>query len=148
MRPAYWELHIPGKHVNPIVCGRKFCSTCGRWRHLVYFVRENDAPRSICITCASRRERAKPRPRPTKRVLLDPAPLLALLDRLPVSEYKYLAELAHVPERSIFRLRRGESKRVELDLADKLILALGSHLSLVYGDAELEQLPNPNPYSA
>lgn len=42
MRPAYWELGIcgrmpPGRHRNPIVCGRKFCAGCGRWRHTCDF---------------------------------------------------------------------------------------------------------------
>jgi hypothetical protein len=139
MRRAYWELRISARHANPIVCGHKFCATCGRWRLLCDFAREGDMPRGTCAACKRIAARSSQRPRrERKRVLLDPAPLLALLDRVPKSQLSALSRRSGVPPRAIYRYRSGESKRVELDHADRLILALGSHLSLIYDDALAE----------
>jgi hypothetical protein len=139
VRPAYWELRISARHANPIVCGHKFCATCGRWRLLCDFAREGDTPRGTCAACKRIAARSAQRPRrEPKRILLDPAPLLALLDRVPKNQLGTLARRAGVSERAIYRCRSGESKRVELGVADRLILALGSHLSLIYGDAPAE----------
>lgn len=37
-RQPYWELHIHNG-ANEVVCGRKFCAGCGRWRHVCDFPR-------------------------------------------------------------------------------------------------------------
>jgi transcriptional regulator with XRE-family HTH domain len=39
---------------NPVICGRKFCARCGRWRHVVDFRPRRDAKTgltSYCDTC-------------------------------------------------------------------------------------------------
>jgi hypothetical protein len=51
-----------------------------------------------------------------------------------------LGRRAGVPARSITRLLRGESRHVRIDLADKLCVALGLTLALVYGDTPTESL--------
>ena len=38
MRPPY---RFKGAHSNPVVCGRRFCSACGRWRHVVDFAKHS-----------------------------------------------------------------------------------------------------------
>jgi hypothetical protein len=140
MRPAYWELRGPGRaRANPIVCGRKFCTVCGRWRLLCDFTHEGDKPRGACVTC--RRVAARTAARNIPRHRLDPAPLLALLDRVPIGELGALARRAGVSERAIRRYRTGESRHIDLDLADRLALALGSHLSLIYDDTPADPLP-------
>jgi hypothetical protein len=48
-----------------------------------------------------------------------------------------LAMRAGMQERSVRRLLIGESLHVRLDLADRLALALGLHLALIYGDTPL-----------
>jgi hypothetical protein len=68
-----------------------------------------------------------------ERVLLDPAPLLAELARADVSQ-RELAQLAGVPARAIYRVVVGESRHVQLDTADKLAVALGVPLALMYED--------------
>lgn len=49
--------------------------------------------------------------------------------------YEALARASGVPARTIYRLRYGESVRVEAGVADRLALALGLTASLVYGEA-------------
>lgn len=54
MSPAYSGLR--SGHPNPVVCGRKFCSKCGRWRHIVDFDVQRARGReprlrSWCRTC-------------------------------------------------------------------------------------------------
>ena len=46
------------------------------------------------------------------------------------------AKTAGVQPRALYRLLSGESARVRIDLADKLALAMGSSLAVIYGDAE------------
>jgi hypothetical protein len=62
-------------------------------------------------------------------VYLQPEPLV---DALRGVEIRALSRRAKVPERSIDRLLRGESRHVRIDLADRLALALGLSLSLIY----------------
>jgi hypothetical protein len=54
-----------------------------------------------------------------------------------------LARRAGVPARSLERLITGESRRVRLDLADKLAVAMGVPLALIYGDMPATAL-SPN----
>lgn len=56
-----------GAGTNPIVCGRKFCAGCGRWRHICDFSSNKREPKlalnSRCRTCeriAQREMRADP----------------------------------------------------------------------------------------
>jgi hypothetical protein len=51
---------------NPVVCGRKFCCYCGRWRHVCDFRPNSRNTRSgltsLCVTCMrikSRQQRAR-----------------------------------------------------------------------------------------
>lgn len=62
MRLAYWELRgttrrrdpRTGRTISagePVVCGRKFCSGCGHWRHLVDFGPSRGGQRARCYAC-------------------------------------------------------------------------------------------------
>jgi hypothetical protein len=58
MRPPWPGFHsgVP----NPVICGRKFCTQCGRFRHLTDFGRSNQGRiASYCRCCG--RERARQR---------------------------------------------------------------------------------------
>jgi hypothetical protein len=176
MRPAYCGLHKRGQinvqgRTPTVVCGRKFCPDCGRWRHLVDFPHRKDRPYSYCSVCAYRRIRALRTRDPdalerkreagrfyydriarqrgitprkwgrrsrrlvdirTEFVWLRPGPLVTELRRQGVS-IRTLSRRSGVPERSIDRLFRGESQHVRVDLADKLAVAVGIPLALLYG---------------
>lgn len=80
MRAPYWELHRPGGRpgkpkaapVNGLVCGRKFCTSCGRWRHAVDFCRDPRTTSGLgswCRTC-QHRYRRRYLARPDKREAL------------------------------------------------------------------------------
>jgi hypothetical protein len=53
MRAAYWELHKGGAASTPrIVLGRKFCTSCGRWRPVSDFAVHRDGYlRAHCQAC-------------------------------------------------------------------------------------------------
>ena len=74
-------------------------------------------------------------------VMLDPAPLLAEMAHFyraqlnnghPDYSWEALAITAGVPARSLYRLRTGESRHVRVDLADRIAVAIGIPLSLIY----------------
>jgi predicted Fe-S protein YdhL (DUF1289 family) len=173
LRPPYWELRLHGAHnvAGEVALGRKFCSGCGRWRHLVDFMPyvRNGRPMARCLGCqraakvwhwhnmpreqreaiyeyvriyrnAKRHEIGrKPREfksRPTivdrpEYVFLSLDPIVDELDRLN-GDLGMIAKRAGVPERTILRLRTGESHRVRIDVADKLAVAMGIPLELLY----------------
>lgn len=200
MRPPY---RATGKRgTNPVVLGRKFCPSCGRWRLLVDFHVNgrwpNGEPRhwqGSCATCQRIHKREvnghQPRPpaltheerlararerwrqrredpvwladrreyeriykeakrreagiKPTTHrrrtvvdrreyVFLDPGPLLGAIKGW---EDLDLEKVTGIPARTIYRYRVGESRHVRLDLADRLALAVGTHLYDLYGDAPL-----------
>lgn len=43
--------HYYGAHCNPVVCGRKFCTACGRWRHVVDFAVHTREPLELQSRC-------------------------------------------------------------------------------------------------
>jgi hypothetical protein len=64
VRPPYCGLKHDGTatswrgyRVNPVICGRKFCADCGRWRHVVDFGMRRGKPYSYCRTCDRRQQR-------------------------------------------------------------------------------------------
>jgi DNA-binding transcriptional regulator YiaG len=71
----------------------------------------------------------------TTRTTLDHGPLLRAIDehleRFELSERKF-AEVNGLSDRAIRRWRSGESKRVRLDVADQVAVAIGVPLSLIY----------------
>jgi hypothetical protein len=79
-----------------------------------------------------------------ERILLDPAPLLAELERFTTEADEHftanghrtiwtlLAKQSGVSQRALYRLRYGESKHVRIDIADKLCVAIGVPLSVLY----------------
>jgi ribosome-binding protein aMBF1 (putative translation factor) len=67
-----------------------------------------------------------------ERILLDPAPLIAALRRYEYSQVE-LAARAGIRPRAIYRITHGESKHVRVDVADKLAVALGLPLEVIYG---------------
>jgi DNA-binding Xre family transcriptional regulator len=77
------------------------------------------------------RKRVTDRP---EYVYLDTGPLLREIDRLIEAdgELQDLATMSGVSERAIYRLRSGESRHVRIDNADKLAVALGLTLELIY----------------
>ena len=172
-RSPYWHLHTRFG-VHEIVCGRKFCPACGRWRHLVDFPperRRGGQPTPRCRACvnigrayytrhetperaADRRERqriyyegkrrAAGVPVSTARrrsvvdtreaVYLPVAPLRAELAKLHDGDFGALSRRSGVPERTIYRLRYTNGK-VQIDVADKLAVALGTTSALLFGEA-------------
>ena len=71
-----------------------------------------------------------------ERIMLPTEPLLGLLAQYRDDEL--IAELARksgVSERAILRLRTGESRRVRIDLADKLAVAIGIPSAIIFGEA-------------
>lgn len=176
MSPAYSGLR-QGRP-NPIVCGRKFCPKCGRWRLIVYFrmqrtVGRPERLRPWCETCdrignrqtkanrtekqlelareyqrfwteVKRRQAGIPprqmekKPLPIERIFLEPAPLLRAMgfwaDAQSDPSWKALARRAGLQPRAIWRLQHGESKHVRIDVADKLAVAIGVPLSVIYPD--------------
>jgi hypothetical protein len=70
-----------------------------------------------------------------ERILLDPVPLLVEIGKLCDGDFRWLADVSGVPERSIHRLRTGESQHVRVDLADKLAVGLGLTLEMIYNGA-------------
>jgi hypothetical protein len=165
--------HGRSSFVSEVVCGRKFCARCGRWRHVCDFERD---PRnrtsglySWCRACHRiwKRERyarrtpaerelineyrriwnevqrrragipprnwrtLRPLPPRDQGELLDPAPLLTAMKRWDGSQ-RALARKSGVPPRQLYRIESGESRRVQLNVADRLALALGIPLELLY----------------
>jgi hypothetical protein len=170
---------------NPVVCGRKYCAGCGRWRHAVDFRPRTDkhVPSSSCEPCrrAARRARyarwtpeqmerkreyarfwlekhrretgGKARPFKNRRTVVDRAeriflprePLLkeitiymrqhsvySMNGELTAYQWRELAQLAGVNERSLYRLRHEDGGHVRIDLADRLAVTIGVPLSLIY----------------
>jgi hypothetical protein len=75
--------------------------------------------------------------RKQESVMLDPEPLVKvihdwMLEQNGDGTTEALARRAGVPPRSIYRLRVGESRHVRLDVADKLAVAVGVPLAVLY----------------
>ena len=66
-----------------------------------------------------------------ERVLLPRAPLVVELDRLN-GDLKGVCARAGVPERTVFRLRHDGGRWVRIDTADKLAVAMGIPLAVIY----------------
>lgn len=172
-RPPYWALHTRlGSY--EILCGRKFCPACGRWRHLCDFPperRRGGLPSARCRACrnigrsyyfthetpeqrANRRERHRifyegkrreagiPVSTHKRRTVIDNregiyvpvAKLKAALDELDDGDFGELSRRAGVPERSIYRVRYVNKTKVQIDVADKLAVALGTTSALLFGE--------------
>lgn len=172
-RSPYWELHTR-LGAYEVVCGRKYCPACGRWRHLCDFPPERrryGAAMSRCRACRSigrayyyvhnmteaqradmrerhriyyngkRREAGVPELTYVRNSVIDNreaiylpvAPLKAALDELDDGEFGELARRAGIPERTIYRLRY-EGAQVQIDVADKLAVALGTTSQLLFGE--------------
>lgn len=175
-RQPYWELRTY-RGTAEIVCGRKFCSVCGRWRLLMDFaISDGDRFMARCRTCALRcsryytahltpeqvarrreydriwkegQRRAAGLPPRVKRraghrtngvinnregIYFPVAPLKAELDRLGDGDLGVLAARAGIPEHTIWRIRN-QSDKVQIDVADKLAVALGTTSALLFGEA-------------
>lgn len=172
-RAPYWELHTWGGSVE-VVCGRKFCPGCGRWRHVCDFAPDPRKPArkwARCDACvratvryytahlsperrADRREAkrfqeegrrrrngAKPREFHNRRSVIDlreavylpVEPLREALKPYANGELTAIAKRAGVPERTVTRIRH-ESGKVQIDVADKLAVALGVPAALIWGE--------------
>lgn len=181
MRPVYSGLHAAVR--NPLVCGRKFCAECGRWRLALDFRpdRHNTGSglRSYCLACERIRKRRK-RERMTEdqrerhreyqriwaevrrrqagtpervfyhrarvtdryeRILLPTTPLLEHVEWWIAAQrengdgdynYNTLCRAVGIDEASLRRLRSGESRRVRIDLADRICQAMDVPLTLLY----------------
>jgi transcriptional regulator with XRE-family HTH domain len=154
---------------NPIVCGRKFCARCGRWRGVCDFGRQPGNTltglRSYCHGCERAVRRAwwqnasdeqrqrvveyrrfwreaqgmKPRRRrdsviENREAIYLPAPPLVAELRQWDGGWEALARRAGVPPRTINRLVHGHHHRVQIDVADKLAVALGVPSAVIWGE--------------
>lgn len=188
MRPPYRG--FTGAHCNPLVCGRRHCTVCGRWRHGTDFPCSRRRPRLLlagrCATCARRqgrqarrdpvrgelrreydriwhegRRRAKGIPeRPGRTAPPDPphspgnrtlpaaplhAPLHAWMRAYAVEHpsgvngslhgIRALARASGVEERLVYNILSGRQERCHYAVADRLLIAVGLSLTLVYGEA-------------
>ena len=68
--------------------------------------------------------------------------LVATVEQVVVPDVE-LGRKAGVPPRSIYRLRKAEVGHVRLDLADRLAVALGVPLPVIYGDTPTVPLAVP-----
>ena len=174
LRPPYWRLRIKGG-TREVVCGRKYCSVCGRWRHVCDFAIQDRRLTAKCRTCLrvtaryynanltptqrelkleyqrmwkDGRRREEDRPERIARkvgyrngsaidrreaIYFPVGPLKAALDALDDGEFGELARRAGVGERAIYRLRYINTK-VQIDVADKLAVALGTTSQLLFGE--------------
>lgn len=186
MRPPYSG--FTGAHCNPVVCGRKHCTGCGRWRHAVDFFAHCRSPLQLasrCKTCARRQGRAvrrdpvrgplrreyeriwregqrraagvpeRPGRRPPPDVgpsrgnrMVPIAPLTPFLEQwmnAHADEYRNgvnghwqgirgLAAASGVPERMLYSILSGHQVRCHYDVADRLAIAVGLSLTLIYGE--------------
>lgn len=156
-RRPYWALTMHGG-ASEVVLGRKFCPGCGRWRHVVDFPLQGGVL-FRCGACARAFKRhswqtAAPDRRAdrleavrfyrvghgggTPRTTIGPrspflprAPLVAELDRLN-GDLANVCARAGVTERTVFRLRHEPGTLVRLDVADRLALAMGIPLAVIY----------------
>ena len=69
-----------------------------------------------------------------ERVYLPHEPLGSMLDSLTDETLQDIVRRTGIGDRQLRRIITGESRHVRLDLADKLALALGTHLYDLYGD--------------
>jgi transcriptional regulator with XRE-family HTH domain len=179
MRPPYSGLRRGNP--NPIVCGRRFCAICGRFRHACDFrpdpANATSGLRSYCRICDARRKRARYARRTAEEkrlrreydrfwaearrrregaavrlrhrrvpkgkdeiITVVPGPLLAeasrhiLLQQWDDPEYDWstLARTAGISDRTLRRLRNGEQERIGVDIADRVAVAIGVPLALIY----------------
>lgn len=131
-----------------------YCDTCQRRhsnarRHVANLPpeiveRRREANR-IYAEAKRREEGVEPRRfkrRPTvvdklELLFLPPDPLLAHMRQNYADSERELARRAGISERALYRYRSGESELVRLDIADRLALAMGTSLWMLYGDAPL-----------
>lgn len=133
---------------------RSYCQACDRTRRRVWWHEASLEQRQLVAEYrrfwrdAKRVEAGQPPRGPLRRsvvdrverLYLDPGPLLALLDHYEPGEFGVLARRSGVSEKTIYLLRSGRLRRVRLDHADHLALAMGSYLYALYGNAPLQRL--------
>lgn len=129
---------------------RSYCQTCQRLASRRFYKQrgekalERDRESSRMYREAKRRERGTPvRNFSNRRTVID-RPERVLLPREPLVRemraflkitgmgWESLARRAGVDSRSLHRIEHGESKRVRIDLADKIAVAMDIPLSLIY----------------
>ena len=119
MRPAYSGLRVRGGNPtrttprNPIVCGRKFCAQCGRWRHVVDFQRErrntgSGGLRSYCRTCSEIKRRTRMADARRRQELREYQRIWADARRrqagVPIRNFKHRRSVIDRPERVLLPL--------------------------------------------
>jgi hypothetical protein len=142
-RAPYWELRRRGGVVDfPLVGGVLYrCETCCRVAKRIGYRRLSPEARALRLEYMriyhEGHRRGEPRPRKSsvvdrpERVLLPRAPLVVELDRLN-GNLRSVCARAGVPERTVFRLRHDGGRWVRIDTADKLAVAMGIPLALIY----------------
>lgn len=132
----------------PVRLGRPAprCRACQNIEHAWRYAHQTEAQREIRneyrrFQSEVYRRRAGAEPREFKNrhtvidrpeyVFLSREPLLGELERLN-GDVGIVARRAGVPERTLLRIRTGESRRVRIDVADKLAVALGIPLEALY----------------
>jgi transposase-like protein len=126
----------------PLVGGVLYrCETCSRVAKRIGYRRLSPEARALRLEYMriyhEGHRRGEPRPRKSsvvdrpERVLLPRAPLVVELDRLN-GNLRSVCARAGVPERTVFRLRHDGGRWVRIDTADKLAVAMGIPLALIY----------------
>lgn len=122
-----------------VVLGRKFCSGCGRWRHVCDFTHDGERIGSRCYACVRLNRRARGSSRPTRTV--DVGVLLAELEdhRLrqranghPDYSWADLARDSGITDRTLRRYRTGEITHVSIVRADEACVGIGTAFGSLY----------------
>jgi hypothetical protein len=169
MRPAYPPR---GRGCNPLVCGRRHCTACGRWRHGLDFACNRREPLMLagrCRTCMRRQQRAARRDpqrgelrreyqriwaegkrrrlgiparhwqrgrlykAPSAKWTVPAEPIRRLVtEQLRYEDARTLARRAGVTPRLLHRLLHEAPAGLSVAAADRLAVALGLHLDLIY----------------
>lgn len=166
MRPAYSGFGR-GAFTNPVVLGRKYCPTCGRWRQVNDFAATKGGAGVVskCRVCQYRynkmmharrseeqielrreyhriwQEGRRRRLGIPRRALSREAPRSKNARRLPVgpiasilreADLAAIANLSGVPDRTLRRIVTGEFSKLNLDLVDRLCMAVDIPLPILY----------------
>ncbi len=153
MRPAYSKLHF---YAGPVVCSRRYCTNCGRWRLIVDFSPHSHAPdgtivrwQTYCQTCRrvmSQQRKAREVYNGTHRLMLPVGPLVSEMVRFfelrhadhPRFTWDDFADLAGMSARQMLCYRNGERQKIGLALADRIAIAMDIPLMLIYPYDEQE----------
>lgn len=122
-----------------IICGRRNCGRCKRWRHVAFFHRGQ----SRCETCQREINRAASNFSP----LLDATPIRRVIaERLDNgSTTVTMSAVTGVPERTLRKIHKGQSLRVMMRTADQVAIAYGLRLEDMWPSAFTSDMRGGDP---